>query len=293
MNESSDCEQRFRPPRSSRPRRSAWYILAAAAIGVLLLTLFWPTFRWLWWSWRTSEYYSHGPLVPLVAGYLAWRRRPTGEPASPSNWGLLGLGVGLGGYLMATTLRAPFLSALAFIVVLGGLVEFLLGGQALRRWLFPLAYLGFAVPLPFVDTVATHMQGWTAQAATALVRAMGVPAASEGGRITLTSCSLVVGAPCSGMRSLVALLAVAAVLAYVLRGAWLKRGVLFLLAAPLAVAANIIRVLSLLLVVNGWGEDVALRYWHTFSGPFFFLAALGLLIAASWGLGCREIRADI
>jgi len=287
MNESSDCEQRF------RPRRSAWRLLAAAAIAALLLLLFGATFRWLWWSWRTSEYYSHGPLVPLVAGYLAWRRRPAGEPASPSNWGLLGLGAGLGGYLVATDLRAPFLSALALIVVLGGLVEFLLGGQALRRWLFPLAYLSFAVPLPFVDAIATYMQGWTAQAATALVRAMGVPAVNEGGRITLASCSLVVGAPCSGMRSLVALLAVAAVLAYLLRGPWTRRGALFVLAAPLAVAANVIRVVSLLLVANGWGEDVALRYWHTFASPFFFLAALGLLIAASWGLGCREIRADI
>jgi len=199
----------------------------------------------------------------------------------------------VGGYLVASALRAPFLSALAFIVVLGGLVDFLLGDEALRRWLFPLAYLGFAVPLPFIDAVVIQMQSLTAQAATALVRAMGVPAVSEGGRITLTSCSLVVGAPCSGMRSLVALLAVAAVLAYLLRGSWLRRGALFVLAAPLAVAANVIRVISLLLVANGWGEEAALRYWHTFASPLFFLAALGLLIAASWGLGCREIRADI
>jgi exosortase len=262
-------------------------------VGVLLLLLFWSTFRWLWWHWRTNEYYSHGPLVPLVAGYLAWRRRPTGKPTMPSNWGLLGLGVGLGGYLAATALRAPFLSALAFIVVLGGLVGFLLGGETLRRWLFPLAYLGFAVPLPVVDAVAIYMQGLTAQAATALVRAMGVPAVSEGGRITLASCSLVVGAPCSGMRSLIALLAVAAVLAYLLRGSLLRRGALFVLAAPLAVAANVIRVVSLLLVANGWGEDAALRYWHAFASPILFVAALVLLIATSWGLGCREIRADI
>ena len=267
--------------------------LAAAAIAALLLLLFWPTLRWLWWNWRTNEYYSHGPLVPLVAGYLAWRRRPTGSSSSPSNWGLLGLGVGLSGYLAATALRATFLLALAFIVVLGGLVWFLLGDETLRRWLFPLVYLVFAVPLPFVDAVTIHLEGFTAQAATALVRLVGVPAASEGGRITLASCSLVVGAPCSGIRSLVALLAVAAVLAYILRGSWLKRGALFVLAAPLAVAANVIRVLSLLLVANGWGENAALRYWHTFAGPLFFVAALGLLIATSWGLGCREIRSDI
>ncbi|MDY7042039.1 MAG: exosortase/archaeosortase family protein, partial [Chloroflexota bacterium] len=262
MNESLDREQHSKPPRSS------WHVpVAALAISVLLLLLFWPTFRWLWWGWTTNEYYSHGPLVPLVTVYLIWRRRPTNEPAPASNWGLLGLGMGLGGYLLAAALRAPFLSALALIVVLGGLVAFLRGSETLRRWLFPLAYLGFAVPLPFVDAIATHMQDLTAQAATTLVRAMGVPAASEGGRITLESCSLVVGAPCSGMRSLVALLAVAAVLAYLLRGPWPKRVILFVLAAPLAVAANIIRVVSLLLVANGWGEDAALSYWHTFASP--------------------------
>ncbi|MDY7041789.1 MAG: archaeosortase/exosortase family protein, partial [Chloroflexota bacterium] len=91
----------------------------------------------------------------------------------------------------------------------------------------------------------------------------------------------------------VALLAVAAVLAYLLRGPWPKRVILFVLAAPLAVAANIIRVVSLLLVANGWGEDAALSYWHTFASPLFFLAALILLIATSWVLGCREIRTDI
>ncbi len=228
-----------------------------------------------------------------MAGYLAWRRRPAGNLSSPSNWGLLGLGGGLAGYLAATAWRAPFLSALAFIVVLGGLVWFLLGDEALRRWLFPLAYLILAVPLPFVDAFATYLQGLTAQSATALVRLLGVPAVSEGGRITMTGCSLVVGAPCSGMRSLVALLALAAVLAYLLRGSWLRRGILLALAVPLAAAANVLRVLSLLLVAERWGEDIALRYWHTLSGPVFFMAALGLLIAASWGLGCREIRSDI
>ncbi|MDH7473716.1 MAG: exosortase/archaeosortase family protein [Anaerolineae bacterium] len=273
--------------------KHGWQTVALVAISALLLLLFWSTFYWLWWNWRTNEYYSHGPLIPLVAGYLAWRRRPQGNSSSPSNWGLLGLGGGLAGYLAGMALRAPFLSALAFIVVLGGLVWFLLGDEALRRWLFPLAYLILAVPLPFVDAFATYLQGLTAQAATALARLLGVSAISEGGRITLTSCSLVVGAPCSGMRSLVALLALAAVLAYLLRGFWLRRGILLGLAVPLAVVANVVRVLSLLLVADRWGEDMALRYWHTFSGLMFFMAALGLLIGAGWGLGCREIRSDI
>lgn len=274
-------------------RKLNWQALAALAMGVLLLLAFWPTFHWLWWSWRTNEYYSHGPLIPLVAGYLAWRRRPQENQSSPSNWGLLGLGGGLAGYLAATVLRAPFLSALAFVVVLGGLVWFLLGEEVLRRWLFSLAYLILAVPLPFVDAFATYLQGLTAQAATASVRLLGVSAISEGGRITMTSCSLVVGAPCSGMRSLVALLALAAVLAYLLRGPWPRRGVLLGMSIPLAVAANMLRVLSLLLVADRWGEDIALRYWHTLSGSVFFIAALGLLIVASWVLGCREIRSDI
>ncbi len=262
------------------------------AIAGLLLALYWPTLRWLASEWSSNDYYSHGPLVPLVAAFFAWRQR-AGLVAKPSNRGLWGLGMGLALYLIAAWLRAPFVSAFSLIVVLAGLVLFLLGVPALRRLSFPLAFLCFMIPLPFVEAASAPLQSFTAHYATRLVQILGVPATNQGGQVTLAGSSLVVGAPCSGLRSIVAMLTLAAVLVFVVDGRWPGRVGLAVAAVPVAAVANVLRVGSLLLVAHAFGEEAGLRYYHDLSSPAFFLAAFGLLIGVGWVLGCRGIRSDI
>ncbi len=272
---------------------SGWLKWAGGLVIVgLLIALFWSTFRWLSYQWWTNDYYSHGPLIPLIAAFFIWRGWARVE-RQPSNWGLAGLGAGLALYLTALRLRAPFLSALSFVVVLGGLILYFLGVRALNRFLLPLTCLIFMIPLPLVEAVSPLLQAFTAHCSTALVQTLGIPALNQGGQIVLESCSLVVGAPCSGLRSLIVMLALATVLIYVVAGPWRAKLGLFLLAVPVALVANVGRVTSLLIIGHFWGREAALGYYHGLSGPIFFLVAFAVLLFFSRRSGCREIRSDI
>lgn len=270
-------------------RRSA---LAAALVGVLLLALAFPTLRWLINQWLTNDYYSHGWLVLPVSAFLAWRQWPKGE-REPANVGLIPLGVGLAGYLLALLNKAYFLAGLALIVLLAGLVWFFLGTRALRRLAFPIGFLVFMVPLPFVERASLPLQLLTGSCSTAVARVVGVDATVRGAQVTLPNVDLVVGAQCSGLRSIVALFTLVAIFVYVLQGPWWGRLLLVLSAIPVAILGNIVRVASLLWVADTWGAGAGMTYYHDYSGIVFFLFAFALLLLLSRAFRCREIRADI
>jgi len=266
--------------------------VAAGALSLLLLALAYPTLRWLVSEWLTNDYYSHGWLILPVSAFLAWRLWPK-EQRQPANLGLIPLVLGLMGYLVALLYKAYFLGALALIVMLAGLVWFFLGGQALKRIGFPLGFLVAMVPLPFVESASLPLQLLTGTCSTATARAIGVDATIRGAQITLPGVDLVVGAQCSGLRSIVSLFTIVALLVFLLEVTWWGRLLLAVSSVPIAILGNILRVASLLWVADTWGAKVALSYYHDYSGFFFFLVALALLFIMSRVLRCREIRADI
>jgi exosortase/archaeosortase family protein len=111
--------------------------------------------------------------------------------------------------------------------------------------------------------------------------------------VTLPNANLVVGAQCSGLRSIVALLTLVAVFAYVVEGSWPRKALLALMAAPIAILGNVLRVSSLLWVADRWGVEAGFTYYHDYSGIVFFLFAFVCLILFARLLGCREIRHDL
>lgn len=268
-------------------------ILALATLGALVVVLFWPTLRWLVASWLGNPYYSHGFLIPPLAAFLAWRRRDVVMNPAPSNAGLVLLAGGLLAHLASLPWRLHVLSALGLIVALAGLVWTFWGTTALRRLAFPLALLVAMVPLPWVERVSPPLEALVAQYATLGVQALGVAARNLGAQVFLADTAFVVGAPCSGVRSLVALLTLAALLSYVVDGPGWARMALFLTAAPIALLANLVRVSSLFWVADRFGAEAGLRYYHDLSSPMLFLLAFALLIATTWLLGCRTIREDV
>ena len=136
-------------------------IASTGLIGILLLALFYPTLKWLVGEWLGNDYYSHGPLVPLISAFLAWRlwvKWPLEQRRiKPATIGLLPLGVGLTVYLYALLQRAYFAASLAMILIIAGLVWYLLGTAALRRFAFPIGFLLFMVPLPFVEPLSVPL----------------------------------------------------------------------------------------------------------------------------------------
>lgn len=282
-------------------REKSYQRLGMLTAGALLIVaLYVPTFRWLAYEWWTNDYYSHGPLVVLVSLFLIWRRRAILKrsdiagafPLSAALGGLSLMVLGLLMHLAGLVNKAMYVSAFSLPILLAGLVGFLVGMLALRRLAFPLAFLWLAVPLPFVEAASFPLQVIAAGASTAMARLLGIPAEIQGAQVILPTCALQVGAPCSGLRSIVALLTLVVLFVYVIKGPWLAKLALLVLAGPIAIMANVVRVTLLLVIAHRWGREAGLRYFHDYSSPVLFIIAFLVLVLLSWIFRCREIRSD-
>ena len=280
------------------PARAPWW-LWVAALG-LWLAAFYPLWEWLVATWLGSPYYSHGFLVPLVSLLLAWRLE-RGRPAAAEQGlgnkdvfgGLLLAGLGLGGGWGAIRRGLWPWAGVALIGTLAGIVWALAGRATLRRQAFPLAFTLLMVPLPWPEAITPPLARAVAGAAAGLARGLGIPATAQGAQVQLGGIALAVGAPCSGVNSLAALVTLAVLYAFLVRGPWWGRLGLVAAAAPIALLANLVRVTAMVLLAHGAGVAVALKYFHTWSSPLLFLLALGLLVLVGRGWRCSGIRSDL
>lgn len=270
-------------------RRDAWLYLLIPILGLLVLL---PVLGWLVNEWWSNDYYSHGVLVPFVSAFFAWRLLPRGE-RRPSNLGLLLFVAALALYLISLFQRAYFIAAFGMIGLFAGTIWYLWGGETLKRLTFPLAFLVFMVPLPFIEASSLPMALFTGQLSTRVIQALGMDVIVNGTAVTLPNASLVIGAQCSGLRSIVALSTLVVIFAYVVEGTPGVKLLLLLSAIPIAIAGNMLRVVSLLGVADRWGVDAAFKYYHDYSGILFFIFAFACLILLARLLGCREIRSDL
>ncbi len=259
-------------------------VLSLVVLGGLLGAIYYDVLYRLGLQWYADPDYSHGFLVPFLAGYFVWERRGKlmALPAVPSFWGIGLLGFGLLMLFIGTVGAELYTQRTSLIVVLAGLVLLMLGGEFLRVLAFPVAFLLFMVPLPaiVVNAVAFPLQMFAAKTATFCLHNFGIPVLREGNLILLPGTTLEVAEACSGIRSLQALLALGTVYAYfALSGMW-RRWVLVLLSIPIAIAANAFRVTGTGVLAHYWGAEAAEGFYHTFSGLFIFVVALALLLGA-------------
>lgn len=254
----------------------ATQVLKTFPVLAFLLFLYFPTFRWLIGSWLGSPYYSHGFLVPLISALIAWKKR--GElrgQSSPLFLPLLALGLGI--YLLGFLLHFQFICALSLLVVLCGLVLFLRGREGLKSLGFPLSFLLFAIPFPYLDELGYFLQSFSAASSASILSLLGIPVVQTGAEIHLKQASFYIGLPCSGINGLISLLALAALLGYLLKASLFRRVIFFFLAFPIALLANLARILSLLLIGHLWGAEAALRFFHFSFDLLFFMVALACL----------------
>lgn len=283
---------------TAAPGRRVWWWLAAAAGLFLLTSLYAPIVRELVRDWWDDPNYSHGFLVPLFSGYLIWqRRRALAQHAGlGSALGLAVLVAGLGLLVIGDVGAERFLAACSLIVVLGGLVLFHLGAPAFRRVAFPLGYLLFAIPLPAIVfyAIAFPLQRLAAENAAWTLDLLGVPVLLDGNVIHLSQVTLGVTEACSGIRSLISLLAIAvAWSALTLGGVWAP-AVLVAATVPITVLANAGRVVATGLVGQYVGMEYATGFFHGLSGWLIFLiASAGLLgVHALLGFARRRRRPE-
>ena len=269
---------------------------AVAAAALLLLT--WPVWRWLWGEWMGNQYYSHGILIAPVSLYLAYQRFRNDKtlrwtPGQGSNQGLILIATGLALYLWFLNQRAYYLAAFATILMIGGLVWTLGGNNVARRLIFPVAYLALMVPLPFVDRYTLPLAMFTGVCSGGLAQFLGLDVVIVGNAVTLPNADLVIGAQCSGVNSLIALTALMVLAAYLVQGPRWGRISLVVLAFPLAIVGNILRVLSLLFVARAWGAQAGFVFYHDYSGIGFFVIVLALMLPLTRLLRCDNLRPEV
>lgn len=298
-------------PHDTAPRQAGGFPWARALVIGLLLVLgslmvvmfhYWgntyagldarqatrSVFLWLAERWNDSAlsfggHYSHGWMVPLVSLWLVWRRR--GEllvlEKAPNRLGLLVIAAALLLHWMGARGELPQLSVLGFIGLLWGVPLYLLGWPVARIVFFPCLYLLFAVPLGILDNLTFPLRMLATMVSEGLLNAIGIPVARVGTALHSTlgqGFNIDVADPCSGIRSLMAMMAVSAAYAYVTQPTTARKWVLFLSAIPLAVVGNIGRILAIGLVAVMFGMPAAMGVYHDYSGYVFYAFAIGSML---------------
>ncbi len=256
-----------------------WVMLAW--LGGLLILCYAPVLALLVRDWVRDEDMGHGFFVPVVAGFIAWRRREELISATPAGswWGLALLLWGAAQLYVATLGAELFLARTAFILSLTGVVWFLGGLPYLRILAFPLFLLFFMVPIPALiyNQITFPLQLLASQVAETALSWMGIPVLREGNILELASQRLSVVEACSGIRSLLSLSFLSLVYSYLFDKKVWMRGALLAATVPIAILANAGRV-TLTGVLSEIKPELAAGFFHEASGWIVFMAALGILI---------------
>ena len=267
---------------SRRATRPLWW-WGTLALVVLVGFLYRDVVVALVKQWWNDPDFSHGFFVPLISAYLVWQRRKDleAEPLRPSWWGLAVI-VGSVGILMLGVVGAElFLSRTSFIFLLAGLVILFLGYRHFRILIFPWAFLFLMVPLPalMMNHITLPLQFVASSLASWLLGLTGVPVLQDGNVIHLPALTLQVVEACSGIRSLVSLITLAIVYAYLLERSSPIRILLVLSAVPIAIVANGLRIMGTGLTGTYWNPDKAQGFFHEFSGWVIFILSLLMFLA--------------
>lgn len=240
-------------------------------------------------DWSKDPNYSHGFLIPFISAYFIWQKRAElrGVASQPSNWGMLLVLSGLALLLMGTLSGEYFTMRLSMLVVLAGVVVFARGFSFLRAVAFPFGFLIFMIPLPYLvyDALAFPLKMIVSKYSVEFLNLVGVPILREGNILHLPQTTLEVADACSGIRSMISLLALGAAMGYMFLDGFARRAALVFLAVPIAVLANGVRVVGTGLLAVHYGSRVAEGFFHESAGLVIFGVALVLMGVAMSVLG--------
>lgn len=266
--------------------------------------------------WRGEADWQHGMLVPPIVAFLIWHMRDRWKPlpVKGSWFGLVCVGFSLFLYWVGYKANVLYFAMISCHALFASSILWIFGWAYLRVLIFPVLFLTFAWPLFFLtDTLAFQlrlvMSGCSSfflnliglenlRVGTSLVSASDpVAGLAQGERFALD-----VESPCSGLRSLFALMMVSALFGFFTLAEPWKRWLLFALSLPLAVLGNFIRLLVLVFGILLWGSDFAVgkdggtSAYHFMAGIVVFVVALGgmaILAAAmrgKYGASRRRVR---
>lgn len=257
-------------------------ITLVVVVGSLIFAIYYRSIVWVFTECSKRGEYSHGLLVPLISVFLIARLWNTlcftTKPIDKIRWPILLITVALLVQLICLRAEIYFISAWSCILLIFSLVWYFLGKENTRKLAFPVFFLLVMVPLPalFIDTATFPLKLLAAEIACRVSGILGIVVIREGVTLFLSKGSLLVGNPCSGIRSLLALSTFAVLFAYILPGSLAKKIILVFMSIPIALFMNIIRVTVLCIVASHKGTEVATGMFHDVSG--FIMSIFGIIV---------------
>ena len=273
-----------------------------AMAGLVLLAAFVAVF-WVFvstqvkWAFDEPADWGHTLIVPAISGYFVYLRREEllAAPAKACWFGAVLIVLGVGAYVATTFGPSWFVlhhnaRGLSIGVTLLGLALLVLGTRMTKLLVFPIAYwvaFGQSVSERLLQLVTERMQDWSAVGAHGLLAVSGVDVERSGNVLTVfvngAPSQLNVAEACSGMRMLVAFLALGVAIAYTgLPRTW-QRVALVVAGIPVAIGVNVLRVYTLG-ILSLFDANFATGDFHSFIGLVWLVPALLLYLGIMWFL---------
>jgi len=258
-------------------------LLQAAMMMTLCVAVYGPMVPPLVKEWYEHENFSYGFLIPFIFLYLLWGERETfRDPLiGPSPWGAMSfLGALLIG-LVGKALGEPFILRISLVLAIGSFIHVFWGWHCVKRLAFPLAYLFFMVPPPYVivKEVSYYLKMSDAYIANVLAQAAGVPVYRDAYFLHLPSITLEVADVCSGIASLFAMLALGTIYVYYLPTRISMKFVVLISAVFFPIMANLFRIFLVTVSVYYYGPIMLQAFFHHFTGTFTFLLSLLMFLS--------------
>jgi len=274
--------------------QSQWLLLALLFAGFIFV--YFPVWKNLVLAWYNSDDYSHGFFIVPICVFIIWQKRKTlaETPIRSSSWGLAVVILALLMYLLGHLGEIATVASFSMVLVLAGLAIYFFGFQMFKELMFPLFLLLFMIPVPaqIYATLTIPLQLFVSMVSAGVARILGIPIFREGNVINLPEYTLQVVEACSGLRSMISLLTLSAVFAYMTLRSNILRTILFIIGIPAAIVVNIFRVLLMILAFYYFQYDLAQGSVHTVFGVVIFILALAIIAGMKGLLSYWDTSAD-
>jgi exosortase len=239
--------------------------------------LHWMVIRW---TGDVAADMSFGWMIPLVALFALWQRRGALlDAVTAPDWRGIGLtGAALVLYWAGVQGQQTRLTLLSLVMLLWSIPFAFWGWGVARQLVFPAGYLLFCIPMSFLDTLTFPLRLFASAASAGILNALGIATVRTGTALMADGFNFEIADPCSGLRSVLAMTALAAAYAHFTQKSRPKQLLLFLSAFPLAVAGNMVRIVMIGVVARLFGQERAIGFYHDYSGYVFFIAATSLML---------------
>jgi exosortase len=268
-------------PSAEKTQTGSWFV--ALSLSALVLIMYTSVLSSLAKQWWNDPNYGHGFFVPFFAGCVLWSQRDRWRllPFRPNNFGFAIMLFAIALRVLGMLGAELFLARVSLVILISGIVVFLAGSQMLRSIAFPIGYLLFMIPLPAIVyyQLTMPLQLWASRLGASGLVAVGIHTVREGNLLVLPNCTLNVVEACSGIRSLLSLLAAVVAYGYLAEPSTWKRGVLAVASVPIAIATNGLRLVATGVLSYFYGPSVDSGVVHLALGlGFFALAFLSILL---------------